>query len=86
MDVVKIPMTIPECRTSIGSQFLFLRPDDYHLVNCMHHRSAMKQSAMKNNFILLGYPGISKSWFQFKYILFCYRPEIYNTFRPMNER
>jgi hypothetical protein len=35
LDVVKLPMPIPECLEKRVSQFLFLRPDDYVLFYCI---------------------------------------------------
>jgi hypothetical protein len=50
-------------------QFLFVRPDDISLFAISGNLEAC---------ILIGNPGISKSWFQWKFILFCYRQDIYN--------
>ena len=33
--------------------------------------------------ILTGNPGISKSWFQWKFILFCYRLDLFDRFSPV---
>jgi hypothetical protein len=51
------------------NEFLFTLPDDYALFFFVIHRPKT---------ILTGNPGISKSWFQWKYNLFCYRPDLYN--------
>ena len=37
---------------------------------------------LQRRIILLGNPEISKLWFHWKYLLFCYHPELYNTFKP----
>lgn len=52
------------------SEFLFVRPDDYELF--IQFGLTVRRS------ILLGNPGSSKSWFQWKFIVFCYRPDIFN--------
>ena len=76
LDVVKLPMAIPEYDVEYAPEFLFIRPDDYDLFFCMH---------LRRKIILLGNPGISKSWFHWKYLLFCYHPELYNTFKPKHD-
>ena len=73
LDVIKLPMEIPIEQESPAPQFLFIRPDDYELFSCLQ---------LRRRCILTGNTGISKSWFQWKFILFCYRPELYNQFRP----
>ena len=35
--------------------------------------------------ILTGNPGISKSWFQWKFILFCYHQDLFDQFSPLEE-
>jgi hypothetical protein len=71
LDVIKLPKSNPiESSTSL-SEYLFIRPDDYLLF--FHLMTNQK------NVILTGNSGISKSWFQYKYILFCYRPDLWET-------
>ena len=60
----------------IAPQFLFVRPDEYALFMCFGKEEWC---------ILTGNPGISKSCFQWKYILFCYRPELFDKFSPFVE-
>lgn len=69
LHVIKLPMGIPEAVADPIPQFLFVRPDEYKLMTslCRGPRNA----------ILLGNPGISKSWFQWKYILFCCRIDLF---------
>jgi len=60
----------------IAPQFLYIRPDEYALFNCFGQRRWC---------ILTGNPGISKSWFQWKFILFCYRQDLFDQFSPLEE-
>jgi len=76
LDVIKLPLPIPEEELSDASQFLFVRPDEYALFKCF---------TLHKKCILTGNPGISKSWFQWKFILFCYRPELFDQFSPVIE-
>jgi hypothetical protein len=70
--VIKLPMPIPTETYSPVPQFLFLRADELVLFDCFgRHRWC----------ILIGNPGISKSWFQWKFILLCYRPDLYQQLR-----
>ena len=76
LDVIKLPLAIPEEEEdNCVPQFLFVRPDDYELFRCT------RLSSFKNS-IVIGNPGISKSWFQWKFILFCYRPELFELLWP----
>ena len=76
LDVVKLPLAIPEEQEdNCAPQFLFIRPDDYELFRCT------RLSRFKNS-IIIGNPGISKSWFQWKFILFSYRPELFHQLWP----
>jgi hypothetical protein len=69
LDVIKLPMAIPTKDSYPTDQYLFVRPDEYELFLCF---GQCKESIMTGN------PGISKSWFQWKYILFCFRQDLYN--------
>ena len=64
--VVKLP--VPNDFHSLAPNILFIRPDDYELFNCVLETRRS---------ILTGNPGISKSWFQWKFILLCYRQDLY---------
>jgi len=76
LHVIKLPLPIPEAKLSEGPQFLFIRPDEYALFKCFTKHDWC---------ILTGNPGISKSWFQWKFILFCYRPDLFDKFAPIIE-
>lgn len=52
-------------------QFLFIRPDDYNLFKCFGQRKWC---------VLTGNEGSSKSWFHWKFILLCYRQDLFNLF------
>jgi hypothetical protein len=65
---IKLPMPIPREMKKTMSQFLFLRPDELVLFQCLGNTDWS---------ILIGNPGISKSWFQYKFILLCYRQDLY---------
>jgi len=77
LDVIKLPLPIPEVKLSDAPQFLFICPDEYALFKCFgkHHWC-----------ILTGNPGISKSWFQWKFILFCYRLDLFDKLSPFKEK
>jgi len=77
LDVIKLPSPIPTDEYSPAPQFLFIRPDEYALFKCFGQRKWC---------ILTGNPGISKSWFQWKFILFCYRQDLFDRFSPLEER
>jgi len=74
LDVIKLPLPIP---TDIfAPQFLFIRPDEYALFKCF---------GTHNKCILTGNPGISKSCFQWKFILLCYRRDLFDKLWPLVE-
>jgi len=75
LDVIKLPLPIPE--EELAPQFLFIRPDEYALFKCFAHNKKC---------ILTGNPGISKSWFQWKFILFCYRLDLFDKLSPFKEK
>ena len=68
LDVIKLPLPIPTEKLSVAPQFLFIRPDEYALFKCF---------GQKDWCILTGNPGISKSWFQWKFILLCYCQDLF---------
>jgi hypothetical protein len=70
LDVIKLPKPIPHVRFNELPDYLFVRPDEYALFISLTNEG--KSS------ILIGNPDISKSWFQFKYILFCYRQDLFD--------
>jgi len=78
LDVIKLPLPIPLPAEEYPTapQFLFIRPDEYALFKCFTQRKWC---------ILTGNPGISKSWFQWKFILFCYRLDLFDRFSPVLE-
>ena len=76
LDLIKLPLPIPKAKLSEGPQFLFVRPDEYALFKCFTKHDWC---------ILTGNPGISKSWFQWKFILFCYRLDLFDQFSPVIE-
>jgi len=77
LDVIKLPLPIPGEELSAAPQFLFIRPDEYALFKCFgQHKKC----------ILTGNPGISKSWFPWKFILFCYRVDLFDKFSPFEEK
>jgi len=75
LDVIKLPLPIPGQRNYPAPQFLFIRPDEYALFQCFgqHHLLC----------ILTGNKGISKSWFQWKFILLCYRLDLFHQQWPL---
>jgi len=77
LDVIKLPLPIPGKWLSDAPQFLFIRPDEYALFKCFGQRRWC---------ILAGNPGISKSWFQWKFILFCYRLDLFDKFSPFKDK
>ena len=77
MDVIKLPLPIPGKKQFAASQFLYIRPDEYALFKCF---------TQHDRCILAGSPGISKSWFQWKFILFCYRLDLFDQFSPFEEK
>jgi len=76
LDVIKLPLPIPLKAEEYppAPQFLFVRPDEYALFKCF---------GLQKWCIMTGNPGISKSWFQWKFILFCYRPDLFDQFSPV---
>ena len=79
LDVIKLPLPIPLPAEEhpTAPQFLFVRPDEYALFKCVTQRKWC---------ILTGNQGISKSWFQWKFILFCYRLDLFDQFSPFEEK
>jgi hypothetical protein len=70
--VIKLPMPIPTEEYSPVPQFLFIRADELVLFDCFGRNRWS---------ILIGNPGISKSWFHWKFILLCYRQDLYQQLR-----
>jgi len=80
MDVIKLPLPLPKLteKQFPAPQFLFFRPDDYALFKCF---------GQQNWCILTGNEGVSKSWFHWKFILLCYRQDLFNKFfSPLRSR
>jgi len=77
LDVIKLPLKIPEEELSDAPQFLFICPDEYALFKCF---------GIQKRCILTENPGISKSWFQWKFILFCCRLDLFDKFSPFEEK
>jgi len=77
LDVIKLPLPMPIDKRSPAPQFLFVRPDEYALFKCFTKHDWC---------ILTGNLGISKSWFQWKFILFCYRLDLFDKFSPFKEK
>jgi len=80
LDVIKLPLPLPSLTEKHfpAPQFLFFRPDDYALFKCFG----------KHNWcILTGNEGVAKSWFHWKFILLCYRQDLFNRFfSPLRSR
>jgi len=74
--IIKFPLPIPGVELSDAPQFLFVHPDEYALFKCL---------GLNKKCILTGNPGISKSWSQWKFILFCYRLDLFDQFAPVFE-
>jgi len=74
LDVIKLPLPIPT--EVLAPHFLFIRPDEYALFKCF---------GKHNKCILTGNPGISKSWFQWKFILLCFRQDLLDILSPFEE-
>jgi len=74
LDVIKLPLPIPT--EVLAPHFLFIRPDEYALFKCF---------GKHNKCILIGNPGISKSWFQWKFILLCFRQDLLDILSPFEE-
>jgi hypothetical protein len=72
LDVVRLPIAIPKESAQRAPDFLFIRPDDIALFRSITNDQWS---------ILIGNPGISKSWFQWKFILFCYRQDLFELLR-----
>jgi hypothetical protein len=70
LDVIKLPVPIPDSHNMFLSDFLFIRPDEYELFRSVHTHN-------RRYTLMIGNPGISKSWFQYKFILLWSRPDIY---------
>ena len=75
LDVIKLPKPIPTEIFSPAPEFLFIRPDEYELF--------MHVGGRRRWWILTGNPGISKSWFQWKFILLCYRQDLFDQQWPL---
>jgi len=76
LDIIKLPLPLP---TLTGEhppapQFLFIRPDEYALFKCFGQRKWC---------VLTGNEGSSKSWFHWKFILLCYRQDLFNLLSPL---
>ena len=80
LDIIKLPLPIPfpTDEFPIAPQFLFIRPDEYALFKCF---------GQQNWCILTGNEGVSKSWFHWKFILLCYRQDLFHRFfSPLRSR
>jgi len=80
LDVIKLPLPLPELteKEFPAPQFLFFRPDEYALFKCF---------GQQNWCILTGNEGVSKSWFHWKFILLCYRQDLFHRcFSPLRSR
>jgi len=84
LDVIKLPLPIPI--EEFAPQFLFIRPDEYALFKCFGKHIWCVQTGNPRWCILTGNPGISKSWFQWKFILFCYRLDLYHKLLPWKKK
>jgi hypothetical protein len=69
LDVIKLPKPYPFEDEDFFPDYLCIRPDEYALFIILTNEKRT---------ILIGNPGISKSWFQYKFILFCYRPDLFD--------
>ena len=74
LDIIKLPLLIT--MEMFAPQLLFICPDEYALFKCF---------VTHNKCILTGNPGISKSCFQWKFILFCYRQDLFDKLSPFME-
>ena len=73
LDIIKLPLLIPTQMKFIACQFLFIHPDEYALFKCF---------GIEEWCNLTGNSGISKSCFQWKYILFCYHQDLFYKLSP----
>jgi hypothetical protein len=69
MHIVRLPVGIPE-QFELGSNTLWVTGDDLAVLKVI--RSLPRT-------ILLGNPGIGKSWLQWQYLLYSLRPDVYTT-------
>jgi len=80
LDVIKLPLPLPKLTEKHfpAPQFLFFSPDDYALFKCF---------GQQNWCLLTGNEGVSKSWFHWKFILLCYRQDLFHKcFSPLISR
>ena len=80
LDVIKLPLPLPKLTEKHfpAPQFLFFSPDDYALFKCF---------GQQNWCLLTGNEGVSKSWFHWKFILLCYRQDLFHKFfSPLRSR
>ena len=71
MYVVRFPVPCPLESLAEGGAYadlLFIRQDDIDLFKVVRG---------EKNVVLTGNPGVGKSWFQIRFILFCARPDLY---------
>jgi hypothetical protein len=68
LDVVRLPIPIPQELAQTAPDFLFIRPDDIALFRSITNGQRS---------VLIGNPDISKSWFQWKFIMFCFRQDLF---------
>jgi hypothetical protein len=68
LDVVRLPIPIPQELAATAPDFLFISPDDIALFRSITNNQRS---------VLIGNPGISKSWFQWKFIIFCFRQDLF---------
>jgi hypothetical protein len=71
LDIIKLPKRIPGYTSDQLPNFLFIRPDEYCIIRCLLEPKRTKKKELNN--LIIGNPGISKSWLQYKIIFFCYR-------------
>ena len=69
MHIVRLPMAIPEQSSNLASDTLWITGD------CL---AVFKVTRSIRLTVVLGNPGIGKSWWQWQYLLYSLRPDVYH--------
>jgi hypothetical protein len=75
LDVIKLPKPISDAKAKLPD-FLFVRLDEYCIIRCLMDPGAADIRGTNN--LMIGNPGILKSWLHYKIILFSVLQDLVN--------
>ena len=77
MWTLRLPTAIPGFERKLLPDTLFIRQDDF---------GVLKRVRQYYQTYVYGNPGIGKSWFQFQFLLFMMRPDLYSAMTGKGSR